>query len=178
MKKTTLWLEYFRRGLQILVGVKIFDAPLLMKLRILLYVWLFNGTASGTTIHWGVNFYVPHGMEGAHISFGKNLDINHGVEIDYSGGIVIGNDVWFSQNILIETHEHQISQSTKKTWHIKTYPLVIEDDVWIGANVVILPKVGKIGKGAIIGAGSIVTHPVPANAIVAGNPAHIIRMRE
>ncbi len=54
---------------------------------------------------------------------------------------------------------------------------MIEDDVWIGANVIILPGV-HVKKGAVIGAGSIVTKDVPGYAIVAGNPAKIIRYRD
>lgn len=53
----------------------------------------------------------------------------------------------------------------------------ISDDVWIGHNAVILPDVRKIGRGAVIAAGSVVTKAVPAYAIVAGNPARVIRYR-
>ncbi len=56
-------------------------------------------------------------------------------------------------------------------------PLVISDDVWVGHNAIILPGCKAIGRGAIIGAGSVVTHDVPAYAIVAGNPARLLRMR-
>lgn len=55
--------------------------------------------------------------------------------------------------------------------------LVVEDDVWIGANVIILPGVNKIGRGAIIGAGSVVTKDVSRYSIVGGNPAKLIRRR-
>jgi acetyltransferase-like isoleucine patch superfamily enzyme len=55
--------------------------------------------------------------------------------------------------------------------------LIIEDDVWIAHNATILPSVKFIGRGSVIGAGSIVTRDVPAYAIVAGNPAHLIKMR-
>jgi virginiamycin A acetyltransferase len=55
--------------------------------------------------------------------------------------------------------------------------IAFSDDVWIGANAVILPGARKIGRGAAIGAGAIVTRPVPPYAIVAGNPARILRMR-
>jgi acetyltransferase-like isoleucine patch superfamily enzyme len=55
--------------------------------------------------------------------------------------------------------------------------LKIEDDVWIGHNVTILPSVKFIGRGSAIGAGSIVTHDIPPYAVVAGNPARLIKMR-
>lgn len=55
--------------------------------------------------------------------------------------------------------------------------LSIGDDVWIGHNATILPGVGSIGRGAVIAAGAIVTHSVPAYAIVAGNPARVVRLR-
>ena len=60
---------------------------------------------------------------------------------------------------------------------IPTTKLDISDDVWIGHNAVILPDVATIGRGAVIAAGAIVTKPVPAYAIVAGNPARILRHR-
>ena len=53
----------------------------------------------------------------------------------------------------------------------------IGNDVWVGQNVVILPGCKKVGNGAVIGAGSIVTHDVPPYSIVAGNPAKVIKMR-
>lgn len=55
-------------------------------------------------------------------------------------------------------------------------PVYIDDDVWIGARVIILPGI-TIGKGSILGAGSVVTKDVPPFSIVAGNPARIIRNR-
>lgn len=60
---------------------------------------------------------------------------------------------------------------------IEAAPLIIEDDVWIGHNVVILPGCKFIGRGAVIGAGAIVTGEVPPYAIVAGVPAKTLRMR-
>ena len=54
---------------------------------------------------------------------------------------------------------------------------MIGNDVWIGARVIILPGV-RIGDGAVIGAGSVVTNDVPSLGVVAGNPAKLIHMRE
>lgn len=56
-------------------------------------------------------------------------------------------------------------------------PLIIGNDVWVGANAIILPKCTYIGDGAVIGAGSIVTANVEPYTVVAGNPAHLIRER-
>lgn len=60
---------------------------------------------------------------------------------------------------------------------IDTVPMIIGDDVWLGHNAVLLPSVREVGRGAVIAAGSVVTRPVPAYAIVGGNPARLLRMR-
>lgn len=177
MSNIQKWTEYVKRGIQLVVGLGIFEFPLLLTLRVRVYCFLFKGNSTGSMIHRDVMFYVPHGVRNAEIRFGEEIDINHGVEIDYSGGVVIGARVWLSQNVLIETHEHVIGAGNKKDWSLKTYPLEIGNDVWVGANAVILPKVRRIGRNAIIGAGSIVTKEVPENAVVAGNPAKILMMR-
>lgn len=68
-----------------------------------------------------------------------------------------------------------LSSTAHKNWEtVKTAPIRIEDDVWIGMNCIILNGV-TIGRGAVVGAGSVVTHDVPAWTLVAGNPAKIIR---
>ena len=170
---STVWREYLKRGIQLCVGVGLFEIPVLMSLRVWIYARLFNGKTRGTRIHRGVMFLVPHQIENAHIEFGEELDINHDVEIDYSGQVRIGSRVWISQGVLIETHEHVISPGEKKLWPLRTFPLVIEDDAWIGANVIVLPKVGRIGRGAIVGAGTVVTRSVPDGAVVVGNPARV-----
>ena len=54
--------------------------------------------------------------------------------------------------------------------------MVIADDAWLGTNAVILPGV-RVGNGAVVGAGAVVTKDVPANAIVVGNPARLLRTR-
>lgn len=70
-----------------------------------------------------------------------------------------------------------INHNTPTEWlHSKNGKITIGNDVWIGLNAVILTSV-SIGNGAIVGAGSVVTHDVPPYAIVAGNPAKLIRYR-
>ena len=65
---------------------------------------------------------------------------------------------------------------SKQKWDTEKAGITIGDDVWIGANCVILPGV-HIHNGAVIGAGSVVTKDIPANAIAVGNPAKIIKYR-
>lgn len=96
------------------------------------------------------------------------------------GEILIGNNSFIAQGVTVVTSNHGIRKDlliAQQGWVSKKSKITISDDVWIGANAVILPDVA-IGKGAVIAAGSIVTKDVPDYAIVAGNPARIIKYRE
>jgi acetyltransferase-like isoleucine patch superfamily enzyme len=63
------------------------------------------------------------------------------------------------------------------TADVATAPLVIEADAWLGAHAIILPGCQRIGRGAVVAAGAVVTHDVPDYAVVAGNPARVLRQR-
>lgn len=67
-----------------------------------------------------------------------------------------------------------ISKGHPSLIDLREEPVIIEDDVWIGCNVVVLKGV-TIGRGAVVGAGSVVTKDVPPHVIVAGNPARVVR---
>jgi acetyltransferase-like isoleucine patch superfamily enzyme len=77
------------------------------------------------------------------------------------------------------THQHTYNESDKSIYdqEMEYGIIVIEDGAWIGAGAIVLPGL-RIGKGAIVGAGSVVTRNVPALEIWAGNPAKKIRDRE
>jgi acetyltransferase-like isoleucine patch superfamily enzyme len=75
---------------------------------------------------------------------------------------------------LIETHDHSISRQSKSKWSITTASLEIADDAWLGANSVVLKSVRRIGRGAVVAAGAVVTHDVEDWAIIAGVPARRI----
>ncbi|MBU1368548.1 MAG: acyltransferase [Bacteroidetes bacterium] len=92
------------------------------------------------------------------------------------GPVKVGNDVMFAQNIVVSglNHGYQDINIPPSLQAVETKPIVIEDDVWIGANAVITAGV-TIGKHAVIAAGSIVTKSVPEFSIVAGNPARILK---
>lgn len=114
------------------------------------------------------------------LRIGDNTYIGEYNNIRAAGGsITIGNNCLISQHISIVASNHGIEKDkliVEQRWPEDKINVVIEDDVWIGANSVILPGV-TIHKGAVIGAGSVVTKDVPEYAIVAGNPARILKYR-
>ena len=91
------------------------------------------------------------------------------------GPVCIGNHVNLAQGITITALNHNFSDATKRIDEqgIATKPVVIKDDVWIGANAVVLPGV-TIGSHAVVAAGAVVTHDVPDNTVVGGVPAKVI----
>jgi maltose O-acetyltransferase len=129
-------------------------------------------------------------------SFGKNVNIepkviffnmseseigdNSGIGMcSYIGTMKIGRDVMIGEELMAISRNHEFV-STEIPMRLQGFqkdrPITIEDDVWIGARVTILPGI-IVGKGSIIGAGSVVTKAVPPDTVVAGNPAKIIRKR-
>ncbi|MCA1021069.1 acyltransferase [Halobacillus litoralis] len=124
-------------------------------------------------------------------SIGDNVNIERGAVImkslvigDNSGvgvksvigdEVKIGKDVMMGPECLIYTNNHKFDTSNMKfTGKTDTLPVKVEDNVWIGARVIILPGV-TIGKGSIIGAGAVVTKNVPDYSIAAGNPAKVVK---
>ena len=105
-------------------------------------------------------------------------EINNNCMIDISGGITIGKNVVISSNALIETHDHLIDGYSLYDRKTKNSPLEIGDEVWICYGAIITSKVKRIGKGAIIAAGSVVTKDVDDYNIVGGAPAKFIRLRK
>jgi len=107
---------------------------------------------------------------------GKNCSFN-GMEIRGFGQVIIGDNFHSGRDILIMTSFH--NYEGKEIPYDSTYinkDVIIEDNVWIGARVIILGGV-KIGEGAIIQAGSIVTKDVPKYAIAGGHPAKVFSYR-
>jgi acetyltransferase-like isoleucine patch superfamily enzyme len=92
------------------------------------------------------------------------------------GPVQIGNDVNFAQNVIVTglNHNFRDVNVTISSQGVSTSLVTIADDVWIGANSVILPGV-SIGKHSVVAAGSVVTRPVPAYSVCAGNPAKVIK---
>ena len=92
------------------------------------------------------------------------------------GPVEIGNHVNLAQGITVTALNHNFSDTSKRIDEqgVSTNPVTIEDDVWVGANAVILPGV-TIGEHCVIAAGAVVTKDVPPHSLVAGVPAKVIK---
>jgi len=108
------------------------------------------------------------------IFIGNNVQISPDCRIDFTGGLLIKDDVLISDDVWIYSHDHGYDSRSAPQAHTIT----IESNAWLGARSLILPSAKRIGENAIVGAGAVVTKPVPDGAIVAGNPAKIIKIRE
>lgn len=115
---------------------------------------------------------------GAHISIGDNSGIGANcVLADY---VSIGKNVMMGPNCYFVTSNHAFSNvkiPMMQQGFSERKPIYIEDDVWIGYGCIFLPGV-RVGKGAIVGAGAVVTKDVTPFSIVGGNPAKVIRYRK
>ena len=121
----------------------------------------------------GATFWFPE-----KISVGKNTSVNEFVVINGAGGVEIGDNVLIGHRTSIVSDSHGFDDLEIEIYRQPKAkrPVKIGDNVFLGCNVTILPGV-TVGSGAVIGAGSIVTSDVPANAVSAGNPSRILRMR-
>ena len=103
-------------------------------------------------------------------------DTRIGIHNTIIGPVTIGNHVNLAQGITVTALNHNFKDTSLRIDEqgFSTKPIVIEDDVWIGANAVILPGV-TIGKHVVVAAGAVVTKDVPDNCIVGGVPAKEIK---
>ncbi|MDF4361245.1 DapH/DapD/GlmU-related protein, partial [Vibrio parahaemolyticus] len=84
------------------------------------------------------------------------------------------NSVMIGPNVTIATAGHPIEPDLRREVAQFNIPVHIEDNVWIGANSVVLPGV-TIGENSVIGAGSVVTKDIPSNVVAVGNPCRVLR---
>ncbi len=115
-------------------------------------------------------FYTTGGRD---IRLGRRVFINQNCTMYDLGGIDIGDDVLIGPNVSLITSSHPIEPSRRREG-VVAKPIVIGRNVWIAAGVTIIGGV-TVGENAVVAAGSVVTRDVPANTLVGGNPARVIR---
>jgi acetyltransferase-like isoleucine patch superfamily enzyme len=133
-------------------------------------VFRINGS-----VKWPVH-YTSKVIDAHKISKGILCDPgdNIGNYIQATNGIVFGNNIELGPGVKIISANHKTSDFTK---HSIGKPIEIGNNVWIGANAIILPEV-KIGNNVIIGAGSVVTKSIPSNSIAFGNPCKVQKTKK
>ena len=107
---------------------------------------------------------------------GENFSLHDFCYVDAVGGIRIGNNVSIAHGSSLVSFNHTWDDAALPIKYnpVKIAPIIIEDDVWIGCGVRIMPGI-TIGQRSIVAAGSVVVKDVPANAIVGGIPAKVIK---
>ncbi len=118
---------------------------------------------------------------GSNITIGNRVALNTGVIVnaDCGGRISIGNDVLLGPGVVLRAASHcfkDLNVPIRDQGHVPGV-IVIEEDVWLGANVVVLPDV-RIGRSSVVGAGSVVTKDIPPFSVAVGVPAKVIRSRK
>ncbi len=117
-------------------------------------------------------------QKGTGITIGDRTGIGARAFLAGQGGITIGNDVITGPNIQVFSENHNFSDTslTIKEQGVTKQPVVIGNNCWLGGGVTILAGV-TIGDGCVIASGAVVTKSIPANSIVAGVPAKVIKIR-
>ncbi len=112
---------------------------------------------------------------GYHVSTGEGSFVNFGCTCLDLAPIRIGRRTLVGPNVQLLTARHPFERAARASGVEQGLPITIGDDCWLGGGVIVCPGV-TIGDGAVVGAGAVVTKDVPAGAVVAGNPARILRM--
>jgi len=141
----------------------------LHSVRRLIYGFSGMKIGKGSTIHMWANFFKP-----SNISIGEDTIVGDHVFLDGRASLTIGDHVDIASRVLIYNSEHNINKSD---FSAKEEPVDIGDYVFLGPRVIVLPGV-KIGRGAILGAGAVVTKDIPEFAIAGGVPAKVIGERK
>lgn len=143
------------------------------KIRSSVGICLFDFCGKNINIEKGANFGTGRG-----ISIGNNSGL--GINCQVHGPLHIGNNVMMGPDVIILVSRHKtdaVDIPMSEQGFDAPRQVSIHDDVWIGTRVIILPGV-TIGKGAIIGAGAVVSKDVPDYAIVGGIPAKVLKYRK
>ena len=133
--------------------------------------WSDISLAADVSLDDGVVLLCSGAPKGNKISIGASTYLNRYTMLDAHLEISIGRNCMIGPHCYITDANHgRAARALVREQKMEAAPVVIEDDVWLGAGVVVLPGV-RLGSGCVIGAGAVVTHDVAAAAVVAGVPA-------
>ena len=131
------------------------------------------GEIVGAKVHESTTLFPPfHTNYGGNISLGERVFVNHACSFLDLGGITIEDDVMIGPQVKITSENHPVEVATRKT--MVPAQVLIRRNAWIGAGATILPGV-TIGENSVVAAGAVVTKDVPANTVVGGVPAKVLK---
>jgi acetyltransferase-like isoleucine patch superfamily enzyme len=136
----------------------------------------------GAVVRFGAGCVLDHGFtleSTGRLVVGDRTVFGHHCTVAAERSLVIGANCLFGELVSIRDHDHSFDRSDVGILYQgrSTAPVVIGDDVWVGAKATITRGV-TIGEGAIVGAHAVVTHDLPAGCVAVGVPARILRMRD
>lgn len=180
LKKTALWMLMPKNQARPRLWVKLFLNPFkhkkgkgsLIRRRTRIDVLPFNDFSLGAQSTIEDFSTINNGVGPVHI--GERTRIGLGNVL--IGPVTVGNDVMFAQNIVLSglNHGYEDIHLPPSQQPVVTKPIIVEDEVWIGANAVVTAGV-TIGKHSIVAAGCVVVKDVPPYSIVGGNPGKILK---
>lgn len=128
---------------------------------------------TGQEIDQSVSIFPPFSSDfGRNLHIDKNVFINAGVRIQDTGGVWIDEGALIGHNVVLATLNHDLEPSRRQ--NLIPAPIHIGKNVWIGSNATVLQGV-TVGENSVVAAGAVVTKDVPANSIVGGVPAKLIK---
>jgi maltose O-acetyltransferase len=138
----------------------------------------FAGVKVGRRTVIGGRLWVAGSATAAeHLTIGDDCFINDGVRFDTAAPITIGDQVAIGHEVLVLTASHGVGPSERRAALVTTAPVTIEDGAWLGSRSIVMPGV-TIGRGAVVGAGAVVTTSVPPDTLVTGVPARPVKSLE
>lgn len=111
---------------------------------------------------------------GKYLSVGARTFINYNFTALDVAPITIGDDVQIGPNVQLLTPTHPVEPQPRRDKLEAAKPITVDDNVWIGGGAIVLPGV-TVGQNSVVGAGAVVTRDVPANVVVVGNPARVVK---
>lgn len=111
---------------------------------------------------------------GRHVHFGKGVYANFNLTLVDDTHIYVGDHTMLAPNVTLATAGHPILPELREKGYQYNSPVRIGRNCWLGAGVIVLPGV-TIGDNTVVGAGSVVTHDLPANVVAVGNPCRVMR---